>query len=40
MFTKEERLFIRKKVYEMIDRQEDGELCCVKKCNVYVFQNP
>ena len=26
MFTKEERLFIWKKVYEMIDRLEDGEL--------------
>lgn len=25
MFTKEERLFIWKKVYEMIDRLEDGE---------------
>jgi hypothetical protein len=24
MFTKEERLFIWKKVYEMIDRLEDG----------------
>ena len=24
MFTKEERLFILKKVYEMIDWQEDG----------------
>lgn len=24
MFTKEERLFIWKKVYEMIDRSEDG----------------
>ena len=41
MFTKEERLFIWKKVYEMIDRLEDGEIhmCCVKKCSVYVFQN-
>lgn len=29
MFTKEERLFIWEKVYEMID----------KKCSVYVFQN-
>lgn len=29
MFTKEERLFIWKKVYEMIDRQEDGEYICV-----------
>lgn len=25
MFTKEERLFIWKKVYEIIDRLEDGE---------------
>lgn len=39
MFTKEERLFIWKKVYEMIDRLEDGEYICVKKCSVYVFQN-
>lgn len=29
MFTKEERLFIWKKVYEMIDRSEDGEYICV-----------
>lgn len=29
MFTKEERLFIWKKVYEMIDRLEDGEYICV-----------
>lgn len=29
MFTKEERLFIWKKVYEMIDWQEDGEYICV-----------
>lgn len=36
MFTKEERLFIWKKVYEMIDRIH---MCCVKKCSVYVFQN-
>lgn len=28
MFTKEERLFIWKKVYEMIDRLEDGEYIC------------
>lgn len=40
MFTKEERLFIWKKVYEMIDWQEDGEYICValRKCSVYVFQ--
>ena len=29
MFAKEERLFIWKKVYEMIDRLEDGEYICV-----------
>lgn len=29
MFTKEERLFIWKKVYEIIDRLEDGEYICV-----------
>lgn len=29
MFTKEERLFIWKKAYEMIDRLEDGEYICV-----------
>lgn len=29
MFTKEERLFIWKKVYEMIDRLEAGEYICV-----------
>lgn len=34
MFTKEERLFIWKKVYEMIDRQEDGEYICVELRNV------
>lgn len=34
MFTKEERLFIRKKVYEMIDRQEDGGYICVALRNV------
>lgn len=41
MFTKEERLFIWEKVYEMIDRLEDGGIYmyCVKKCSVYVFQN-
>ena len=38
MFTKEERLFIWKKVYEMIDWQEEIHMCCVKKCSVYVFQ--
>lgn len=32
MFTKEERLFIWKKVYEMIDRLEDGEYSlCISK---------
>lgn len=34
MFTKEERLFIWKKVYEMIDRQKDGEYICVALRNV------
>lgn len=29
MFTKEERLFIWEKVYEMIDRLEDGKYICV-----------
>lgn len=34
LFTKEERLFIWKKVYEMIDRLEDGEYICVALRNV------
>lgn len=34
MFTKEERLFIWKKAYEMIDRLEDGEYICVALRNV------
>ena len=34
MFAKEERLFIWKKVYEMIDRLEDGEYICVALRNV------
>lgn len=34
MFTKEERLFIWKKVYEMIDRQEDGDYICVMLRNI------
>lgn len=34
MFTKEERLFIWKKVYEMIDWQEAGEYICVALRNV------
>lgn len=34
MFTKEERLFIWKKVYGMIDRLEDGEYICVALRNV------
>lgn len=34
MFTKEERLFIWKKVYEMIDRSEDGEYICVALRNI------
>lgn len=49
-FTKEERLFIWKKVYEMIDRQEDGEYICValrdvvfmyfkKHKNIYEFRS-
>ena len=29
MFTKEERLFIWKKVYENIERLEDGNYICV-----------
>lgn len=29
MFTKEERLFIWKKVYETIERSEDGDYICV-----------
>ena len=37
MFTKEERLFIWKKVYEMIDRLEDGEYICVE--NIYEFRS-
>lgn len=34
MFTKEERLFIWKKVYEMIDRLEDGNYICVMLRNI------
>lgn len=34
MFTKEERLFIWKEVYEIIDRLEDGEYICVALRNV------
>lgn len=34
MFTKEERLFIWKKVYEMIDRSEIGEYICVALRNI------
>lgn len=34
MFTKEERLFIWKKVYEIIDRLENGEYICVALRNV------
>lgn len=34
MFTKEERLFIWKKVYEIIDRSEDGEYICIALRNV------
>lgn len=34
MFTKEERLFIWKEVYGIIDRLEDGEYICVALRNV------
>lgn len=34
MFTKEERLFIWKKVYEIIDRSENGEYICVALRNI------
>lgn len=34
MFTKEERLFIWKKAYEMIDGSEDGEYICVALRNM------
>ena len=34
MFTEEERLFIWKKVYEEIERSEDGEYICVALRNV------
>lgn len=37
MFTKEERLFIWKKVYEIIDRLEDGEYICVALRNVVLM---
>lgn len=37
MFTKEERLFIWKMVYEMIDRSEDGEYICVAVRNVVLM---
>lgn len=40
MFTKEERLFIWKKVYEMIDWQEDGEYICVALRNVVFMYFP
>ena len=33
MFTKEERLFIWKKVYEEIERLEDGNYRCVTVFN-------
>lgn len=34
MFTKEERLFIWKKVYENIERLEDGNYICVMLRNI------
>lgn len=34
IFTKEERLFIWKNVYEMIDRLENGEYICVALRNI------
>lgn len=34
MFTKEERLFIWKKVYEEIERLEDGDYICVMLRNI------
>lgn len=34
MFTKEERLFIWKKVYEEIERLEDGNYICVMLRNI------
>lgn len=34
MFTKEERLFIWKQVYDIIDRSEDGEYICIALRNV------
>lgn len=37
MFTKEERLFIWKMVYEIIDRSEDGEYICVALRNVVLM---
>lgn len=40
MFTKEERLFIWKKVYEMIDRSEDGEYICVALRNIVFMYFP
>lgn len=40
MFTKEERLFIWKMVYDIIDRPENGEYICIALKNVvfYFFQ--
>ena len=40
MFTKEERLFIWKMVYDIIDRSENGEYICIalKKCSILFFQ--
>ena len=37
MFTKEERLFIWKMVYEMIERSEDGEYICVALRNIVLM---
>lgn len=37
MFTKEERLFIWKMVYEMIERSEDGEYICVVLRNIVLM---
>lgn len=37
MFTKEERLFIWKKVYEEIERSENGDYICVMLRNIVSF---
>jgi hypothetical protein len=37
MFTKEERLFIWKQVYDIIDRSENGQYICIALKNVVFY---